>query len=113
MPDPSADLTDQPFSMPWISFWVMPLRPARRVPVRDDRRMTDVHDLRVRLADPDRDAAAVADIYRPAVDATIASFEAVAPDAAEMARRMRSTLERTPWLVAHVGQSVIGYAYAG
>jgi phosphinothricin acetyltransferase len=75
--------------------------------------MTDVHDLRVRLADPERDAAAVADIYRPAVDATIASFEAVAPDAAEMARRMRSTLERTPWVVAHVGESVIGYAYAG
>jgi len=75
--------------------------------------MTDVHELRVRLADPDRDAAAVADIYRPAVDATIASFEAVAPEAAEMARRMRTTLERTPWLVAHVGDSVIGYAYAG
>ncbi len=75
--------------------------------------MTDAHDLRVRLADPDRDAAAVADIYRPAVEATIASFEAPAPDAAEMARRMRTTLERTPWLVAHVGESVIGYAYAG
>lgn len=75
--------------------------------------MTDVHDVRIGLADPDRDAAAVADIYRPAVDATIASFEEVAPDAAEMARRMRTTLERTPWLVAHVGESVIGYAYAG
>jgi L-amino acid N-acyltransferase YncA len=75
--------------------------------------MTDGQDVRVRLADPDRDAAAVADIYRPAVDETIASFEAVAPDAAEMARRMRATLERTPWLVAQVADSVIGYAYAG
>src|SRR5688500_5354848 len=113
MPDPSADLTDQPFSMPWISFWVMPLRPARRVPVRGQRRLTTVPDIPVRLADPDRDAAAVADIYRPAVDATIASFEAPAPDAAEMARRMRTMLERTPWLVAQMGESVIGYAYAG
>ena len=66
--------------------------------------MTDVHDLRIRLADPDRDAAAVADIYRPAVESTIASFEAPAPDAAEMARRIRTTLERTPWLVARDGR---------
>ena len=75
--------------------------------------MTNVDDIRVRLADPDRDAAAVTDIYRPAVDATIASFEAPAPDAVEMARRMRTMLERTPWLVAQMGESVIGYAYAG
>ena len=68
---------------------------------------------RIRLADPDRDAAAVAEIYRPAVEEMIASFEAVAPDADEMAGRMRATLERTPWLVAEVGESVIGYAYAG
>ena len=75
--------------------------------------MTDATDVRIRLADPARDAGAIADIYRPAVDETIASFEAVAPDAAEMARRIRSTLERTPWLVAVAGESVIGYAYAG
>lgn len=76
--------------------------------------MTDAQDLRVRLADPDRDAAAVAEIYRPAVDASMASFEAVAPDAAEMARRIRTTIARTPWLVAADGATgVIGYAYAG
>ncbi|HYI66572.1 MAG TPA: GNAT family N-acetyltransferase [Candidatus Limnocylindrales bacterium] len=75
--------------------------------------MTDAHDAHIRLADPERDAAAVADIYRPAVEGSIASFEAVAPDAAEMARRIRVTLERTPGLVAHAGESVVGYAYAG
>jgi phosphinothricin acetyltransferase len=74
--------------------------------------MTDELDLRIRLADPDPDAGAIAAIYRPAVEEWIASFEAVAPDAAEMARRMRATLERTPWLVAQVGERVIGYAYA-
>jgi phosphinothricin acetyltransferase len=47
------------------------------------------------------------------VEVSIASFEAFAPDAAEMARRMRATLERTPWLVAQAGDVVIGYAYAG
>jgi phosphinothricin acetyltransferase len=75
--------------------------------------MTDGVDIRIRLADPDRDAVSAADIYRPGVDMTIASFEAVAPDAAEMARRMRATLKRTPWLVAQAGEAVVGYAYAG
>jgi len=56
---------------------------------------------------------AVAEIYRPAVDASIASFEAVAPDAAELARRIRTTIARTPWLVAEDASRVAGYAYAG
>ncbi len=65
------------------------------------------------MADPDRDAAAVADIYRPAVEASIASFEETPPDAAEMAGRMRATLAVRPWLVAVDEDRVIGYAYAG
>jgi phosphinothricin acetyltransferase len=67
----------------------------------------------VRIADPDHDAAAVAEIYRPSVQGGLASFEEVAPDATEMAARMRSTLVRTPWLVAEAGGRVIGFAYAG
>lgn len=67
----------------------------------------------VRIADPDRDAAAIADIYRPSVEGGLASFEEVAPDAAEMARRMRATLAHTPWLVAEKEGEVVGYAYAG
>ncbi len=67
----------------------------------------------IRLADPERDAAAVAAIYRPAVEASIASFEEVAPSAAEMAERMRVTLRATPWLVAEEETGgVVGYAYA-
>ena len=76
--------------------------------------MTDAPALRIRLADPDADAQAIARIYRPAIESTIASFEAVPPDAAEIARRIRNTLTRTPWLVAEqVDAGVIGYAYAG
>ena len=76
--------------------------------------MTDAPDLRIRLADPDRDAGAIARIYRPAIESTIASFEAVPPDAAEIARRIRETLARTPWLVAEdPGSGVVGYCYAG
>jgi L-amino acid N-acyltransferase YncA len=68
----------------------------------------------LRLANPDRDADAIAAIYRPAVQEGIASFEAVAPDADEMARRIRTTVQRTPWLVAvDDGDEPIGYAYAG
>jgi L-amino acid N-acyltransferase YncA len=68
--------------------------------------------MNVRPADPDHDAAAVATIYRPAVESTIASFEEPAPDAGVMAARMRSTLERYPWLVATDGETIVGYAYA-
>lgn len=67
----------------------------------------------IRLADPVRDADAVAAIYRPAVVTSIASFEEVAPDGVEMAERMRATLERTPWLVAEDDGRVVGYTYAG
>ena len=69
--------------------------------------------VRVRLGDPSRDAAAVADIYRPSVEGGLASFEEAAPDAVEMAARMRSTLARTPWLVAEAEDRVTGFAYAG
>lgn len=69
--------------------------------------------VRIRLADPAGDAAAVAAIYRPSVVDGLASFEAEAPDADGMAERMRTTLERTPWFVAEREGAVVGYAYAG
>ena len=74
--------------------------------------MERMSDVSVRLADPDRDAGAIGGIYAPSVIGGIASFEEVAPDAAEMARRIRATLDRTPWLVAEVDGMVAGYAYA-
>jgi phosphinothricin acetyltransferase len=69
--------------------------------------------MRVRPADPARDAARVAEIYRPAVEETHVSFELVAPDAEEMSQRMAATAQRTPWLVAEdETDRVIGYAYS-
>lgn len=67
---------------------------------------------RIRLATAD-DAAAVAAIYRPSVENSIISFEAVAPDAQEMTRRIEGTLRAFPWLVCAVDNHVAGYAYAG
>ncbi len=58
------------------------------------------------------DAAAVAAIYRPYVEASVISFEADPPDEAEMARRIARTLEMYPWLVYQVGGRLLGYAYA-
>lgn len=66
----------------------------------------------IRLADPARDAEAVAAIYRPSVEAGLASFEDTAPDAAAMAQRIAATLQRTPWLVAEEDGRVVGFAYA-
>jgi L-amino acid N-acyltransferase YncA len=69
--------------------------------------------MRVRLADPTRDAERVAEIYRPSVVGSYISFEEIAPAAAEMAERMRAVLLRTPWLVAETeAGEVVGYAYA-
>lgn len=55
----------------------------------------------------------MAAIYHPLVEATAASFEEVAPDAAEMEQRIRATVQLTPWLVAADDEgSVAGFAYA-
>jgi L-amino acid N-acyltransferase YncA len=69
---------------------------------------------RIRLANPDRDAAGIAAIYADAVLRSIASFEEQPPDEGAMAERIRATLRRTPWLVAEAEDgSVAAYAYAG
>ncbi len=65
----------------------------------------------IRLATTD-DAARVAAIYAPGVERTVASFEEIAPGAAEMAQRIASTLPTYPWLVHEAGDVVEGYAYA-
>lgn len=57
------------------------------------------------------DAAAIAAIYQPYVTDSVASFEAVPPDADEMARRML-VAPRLPWLVAEREGWVVGYCYA-
>src|SRR5690349_13219710 len=63
----------------------------------------------IRLA-TEQDAAALAAIYAPYVTDSAISFEDVAPDIAEMARRI--TGERPgfhPWLVADEGGGALGY----
>lgn len=66
----------------------------------------------IRDADPQRDAAACAEIYAPHVDGSAVSFEERAPDAEAMAARIEHYAASHAWLVAERDGEVIGYAYA-
>eukprot|EP01030_Chromulinospumella_sphaerica_P023844 gene23844-23898_t len=66
----------------------------------------------VRIAS-EADAEAIAAIYAPYVLGTAISFEEEPPTAAEMARRIASTLPTHPFLVFEEAGAVIGYCYAG
>ena len=66
--------------------------------------------LLIRLATED-DAAELAAIYRPYVEKSRISFEDVAPDAAEMARRLEGDAPGShPWFVAEEDGQLLGYA---
>ena len=65
----------------------------------------------IRDADPSHDAIACAAIYAPSVQDGVSSFEYVAPDAGEMARRITAIRASRPWLVAELDGVVAGYAY--
>lgn len=58
------------------------------------------------------DARTIASIYAPHVEDSATSFELVAPDADEMARRLVGLQSTHPWLVAESEGTVIGYCYA-
>jgi L-amino acid N-acyltransferase YncA len=66
----------------------------------------------IRPADAAWDAAACAAIYAPSVTHGVASLEEVAPDAAELSRRISAVTAAYPWLVAELDAVVAGYAYA-
>jgi L-amino acid N-acyltransferase YncA len=79
--------------------------------------MTVPSTITLRPADPERDAAACAEIYAPSVETTPISFEVVAPDAAEFAARIARFSATHQFLVAEEGgegdaPEVVGYAYA-
>lgn len=60
------------------------------------------------------DAAAIAEIYGHYVRTSSCTFEEIAPDAAEMAARLRNIVEAgLPYCVAEEKGNVTGYAYAG
>lgn len=69
-------------------------------------------ELIIRMAAPS-DAEALLAIYAPYVEHTAVSFEYDVPSPEVFAERIRSTLERYPYLVAQRGGEIAGYAYTG
>ena len=65
----------------------------------------------IRIATPE-DAPAIQAIYAPIVENTIISFETEPPTVAEMAGRIKKTLDFFPYLVCEYNGEVIGYVYA-
>lgn len=59
------------------------------------------------------DAPAIQAIYAPIVENTAISFEEIAPDVAEIERRMAQIQAAHLYLVAERDGAVIGYAYGG
>jgi phosphinothricin acetyltransferase len=59
------------------------------------------------------DASAMAAIYRPYCEGSAVSFEQVAPDGVEMAKRIATVTTQRPWIVLEDAGAVVGYAYAG
>jgi L-amino acid N-acyltransferase YncA len=66
----------------------------------------------IRIADPQRDAAACVAIYAPYVETGGTSFEQGTPEASRFGERIRETLATHPWLVVEREGEVVGYAYA-
>src|SRR6476660_7400218 len=66
----------------------------------------------IRDADPQRDAAACAEISAPHVESSAVSFEERVPGAEEMAARIERYGAGHAWLVAERDGEVVGYAYA-
>ena len=57
------------------------------------------------------DAAACLAIYRPFVEATAVSFEAIVPTVEGFAGRLEKSLSAWTWLIAELDGHCIGYAY--
>lgn len=68
--------------------------------------------MRVRFAEPESDAATIADIYAPYVRDELVSFELEPPSAATIAARIVEVRKFFPWLVLELDGELVAYAYA-
>lgn len=69
-------------------------------------------NLKIRTATLE-DAKALLDIYAPYVEKTAITFEYDVPPLYEFKERIEQTLKTYPYLVAVLGEEIVGYAYAG
>jgi len=68
--------------------------------------------MKIRFADPARDAAALLEVYRPYIEKTAITFETVVPDVKEYQKRIEEIAAQFPYLVMESDGEIIGYAYA-
>lgn len=74
--------------------------------------MAKSFEFQIRMAKPE-DAEALLKIYAFYVENTVITFEYEVPSVQEFETRIRTTLQRYPYLVAETEKGIIGYAYAG
>lgn len=74
--------------------------------------MTEKEKVFIRTATVD-DAQAILDVYAPYIRNTAITFEYEVPALEEFRERIRSTLEKYPYLVAEKDGEILGYAYTG
>lgn len=58
------------------------------------------------------DAEALLAIYKPYIENTAITFEYDIPSVDEFANRIKTTLEKYPYIVAELYGKIVGYAYA-
>ena len=68
--------------------------------------------MHIRIAAPE-DAPTLLAIYTPYVTDTAITFEYAVPSLSEFTERVRTTLQKYPYLVAEKDGRIAGYAYAG
>jgi len=68
--------------------------------------------MKIRFADPARDAAALLELYRPYIEKTAITFETAVPDVDAYEKRVADIVAQFPYLVLEKDGEMIGYAYA-
>lgn len=68
--------------------------------------------VRIRLVDPERDAARILAVYAPYVRETAVSFETEVPPLDAFARRVAGIAAEFPYLLLEIDGELAGYAYA-
>ena len=68
--------------------------------------------VRVRLADPARDAADILAVYAPYIEKTAITFETAVPSLDAFKRRVEGIAAEFPYLLLEIDGELAGYAYA-
>lgn len=68
--------------------------------------------VRIRFAEPERDAARILAVYAPYIEKTAITFETEVPSLAEFTRRVAGIGADFPYLVLEIDGGLVGYAYA-